>query len=91
MATQAYTKSNGYYVEEADIAINVSRPFATNGSSTAYDVGGIITHELGHLLGMGHELVDTDDTMYYSSSLGETKKRTLETGDESALTQIYGI
>lgn len=52
------------------------------------DVQNVATHEAGHVLGLGHSL-DPTATMYASSPLGETSKRTLALDDVNGICAIY--
>lgn len=57
-----------------------------------YDAQNIITHELGHWLGLDDEYDSTrfgDNTMFGYGSLGEVKKNTLTSGDISGVASIY--
>ena len=47
--------------------------------------------KLDIFLGLGHNLNDPNVTMYYSASMGETKKRTLEQDDINGVLNIYRI
>jgi hypothetical protein len=50
------------------------------------------THEFGHFCGMGHSKNKPecqDDTMWPTSSYGETKKRTLTINDETGFCNLY--
>lgn len=81
---------NGYtYVIEADIMINSTLPWNNTGGANFYDVQNCITHELGHMLGLGHAL-NPDPTMYYICAIGETKKRTIEQEDMNGFFNLYG-
>ena len=63
---------------------------ATN-TSGVMDFENIATHELGHAVGMG-DLYNTEcseQTMYGYSTEGETKKRTLESGDIAGIQVLY--
>ncbi len=54
-------------------------------SYTPKDVGDVITHEIGHLLGAGHywsSPVDTLNTMYFSSGPRAIHRRSLEDDDK---------
>lgn len=58
---------------------------------TVYDAENIITHELGHWIGMDDEYdaAYVDNTMYGYGSKGEVKKNTLTTGDNAGAAAIY--
>lgn len=55
------------------------------------DLQNIATHELGHSAGLA-DLYNTciEETMYGYSDFGETKKRTLNTGDIQGIQKLYG-
>lgn len=53
------------------------------------DVRNTLTHEVGHLLGLGHELMVLEATMYPDSGNGEVKKRDLHPDDVDGLCSIY--
>jgi hypothetical protein len=53
-------------------------------SKKLVDVQNVMTHELGHALGIG-DCMDRKATMYVSTKPGETQKRTLEPGDIAGL------
>ncbi|MDO8658770.1 MAG: matrixin family metalloprotease [Candidatus Levybacteria bacterium] len=59
--------------------------------SNAYDAQDILTHELGHWMGLDdHYTLDyVNNTMYGYGSKGEIKKNTLTTGDKTNLSTIY--
>lgn len=64
--------------------------WATDGSANAMDFRNIDTHELGHAMGLGHASSScTEETMYPYASLGETKKRDLNTGDIAGISNLY--
>ncbi|HEU4383895.1 MAG TPA: matrixin family metalloprotease [Anaeromyxobacteraceae bacterium] len=52
------------------------------------DVRNVVTHEAGHVLGLGHSEVSAA-TMYPSALSGETAKRTLDPDDVAGLCAIY--
>ena len=80
---------DGYtYIIEADIVINSNLPWNNTGSVNHYDVQNCMTHELGHMLGLGHSL-NPDPTMYYICEKGETKKRTIEQEDMNGFFNLY--
>jgi matrixin len=54
------------------------------------DLQNIATHELGHSAGMGHpNKTCIEETMYAYSTLDETKKRDLSTGDINGIVELY--
>jgi len=60
------------------------------GDTSVMDFQNIATHEAGHAAGLDHPKKGcAEETMYEFASEGETKKRTLNTGDIAGLTQLY--
>ncbi len=60
--------------------------------SSLMDLQNITAHEIGHGIGLAdiYETACSEVTMYGYSEEGETKKRTLETADITALQELYG-
>lgn len=60
-------------------------------ASNTYDAQDILTHELGHWLGLDDEYTSAyvDNTMYGYGSKAEIKKDTLTTGDKNGTFAIY--
>jgi len=60
---------------------------------SAMDLQNIVTHELGHGVGLAdiYSTICTEVTMYGYSTEGETSKRTLETADITGLQKMYGV
>lgn len=58
-----------------------------------YDAQNILTHELGHTVGLDDKYTSgfVNNTMYGYGSKGETKKDTLTTGDIAGAKAIYGL
>ena len=65
---------------------------ADSNNSNVMDLQNISTHEFGHAAGMDdlYETSCMEETMYGYSEEGETKKRTLETGDITGIKKLYG-
>ncbi|MBI3071094.1 MAG: matrixin family metalloprotease [Deltaproteobacteria bacterium] len=53
------------------------------------DIQNTATHEIGHLIGLDHPS-NPEVTMYSSAPSCETKKRSLESGDQFGVCEIYG-
>lgn len=73
---------------------NGAHKFSTTGFMATNDIQNMLTHELGHVLGLDHPCRDRElcgeTTMYYSAPAGETRKRTLHPDDIAGLCGLYG-
>jgi hypothetical protein len=89
----------GYYISQsgddriydADVYTNTSYNFSSTGeacSGTEFDINGIMTHEVGHVIGIGHSNV-SGATMYPSVSACNTTVRSLEADDRAARDNLY--
>jgi len=77
---------------EADILLNDDFEWGDATVDPALmDVQNIVTHELGHVAGMGdlYQADASEETMYGYSDEGETKKRDLYYGDIAGVTKLY--
>lgn len=60
------------------------------GDTTIMDFENIAVHELGHAAGLSHpDNSCIEETMYAFATEGETKKRTLNTGDIAGINALY--
>ena len=61
------------------------------GDLKKYDAQDILTHEIGHWLGLDdiYDSTQKDLTMYGYGRKGELKKNTLETGDILGIQSLY--
>jgi len=75
---------------DADTEINGTVPLSTGDpvKDGYYDLESIITHEMGHFLGLAHS-ADATATMYAQYSRGSTAMRTLKQDDTDGLCSIY--
>ena len=88
----------GYYVTQAgddriydaDVYTNTAQPLYSSGESCSgeYDVEGIMAHEVGHVIGIGHSNV-SGATMYPSVGACNFNNRTLESDDTAAKNDLY--
>ncbi len=79
----------------AQVWINPERKFEIMAAGTAadtvdaYDLQAVLTHELGHVLGLGEADDAPGATMFPTFQRGETRQRTLSAVDENALDDLY--
>lgn len=80
---------------DADVVLNGEHGFefferdARDEGMSTYDLQNVLTHELGHLLGLGEDMTDVNATMYAFSQPGETGKRDLEVVDKDSIASLY--
>jgi hypothetical protein len=90
-STSFWTARQGSQISitEADVVLNSQSPFATSGEPNARDIQDLLTHELGHSLGLEHSPITTA-TMFPFGIVGQTSARSLETDDLAGLRALYG-
>jgi len=92
--TSVWYTPRGKQIVEFDIRLNDSYVWGDALiSSSTMDLANIMTHELGHAVGMDdiYSGTCTEVTMYGYSDNGETKKRDLEPADIEGIQSMYGI
>lgn len=86
----------GYYsgntIYDADVYTNTKYKFyssrESDGCSSEFDIDGIMVHEVGHVIGLGHSNV-SGSTMYPSVSSCNSANRTLEADDLAGMRALY--
>ena len=89
----------GYYVSQtgddriydADVYTNTAIQFYSSresGCSSEYDIDGVMVHEVGHVIGLGHSSV-AGATMYPSVSACNTSPRSLASDDIAGRDDLY--
>ena len=83
---------NGLYaagtIYEVDIVFNTSYVFDNSGVNSSLDLQAVATHEIGHLLGLSHSVID-DAVMYPFLSSDISNARTLKYDDVAYLSKSY--
>ncbi len=86
----------GYYsgstIQDADVYTSTRHAFfssrETDACSGEYDIDGVMVHEVGHVIGLGHSSV-AGATMYPSVSACNTANRSLEADDLAGKNDLY--
>ncbi|MFT5584783.1 MAG: hypothetical protein ACI9VR_002369 [Cognaticolwellia sp.] len=87
--TSSYSDASGAFVG-FDIAVNTQdHGWALDGNADLIDLQNTLTHEWGHVLGLGHSDNDLMATMHASASPGEVHKRDLAQDDVDGLFSLY--
>lgn len=91
--TGYYRQVGGVYeVYDADIVTNTRYAWTSQGEpdgcSSEFFIEGVMVHEVGHLLGLGHTNV-TGATMYPSVSSCNNNPATTEADDEAGINDLY--
>ena len=89
--TLVYSAKGDDQIAEVDIALNPAfawtlDPFDDQGK---YDLENIVTHEVGHALGLVDLKDQREATMFYMVLRGETLKRDLSEQDTAMLLELY--
>lgn len=88
LTTLVFRRSTGQILD-ADIDLNgVSHTWTVADAGALTDAENTLTHELGHLLGLGH-VSDPEATMYGQSDPGDLEKRSLSDDDAAGLCFTY--
>jgi len=77
---------------DTDIVIDGRLPLsmASPTPQTAFDLQSIVTHEVGHVLGLDESEV-RGATMNTLAMLGDSRRRSLAADDEAAIDALYGV
>jgi len=75
---------------DADVILDGTRSWSTTLEPGKFDVQAVVTHEVGHFLGLDHSAVHRA-TMNPAVKESETWQRSLETDDRAGATALYGV
>ena len=74
-----------------DIRINSEdHEWTTTGEEGKSDLQNMLTHEIGHVLGLDHTDVDPEAAMFGTAVTGEVVKRDLKWDDKAGASYLYG-
>jgi hypothetical protein len=81
-------------IVDTDILVNASHPFALLASgpdapAESFDIRGVLTHEMGHVLGLGESYDVRMATMWPNVARGETHQRDLDPDDQRGAETAY--
>lgn len=85
------TQSGDDRINDADVYTNTAIQFYSSrepSCSAEYDIDGIMAHEVGHVIGIGHSNV-SGATMFPSVSACNAANRSLATDDNNARNDLY--
>jgi hypothetical protein len=75
-------------IDEADIVFNSALDFSTSGEENKFDIQGVATHEIGHLLGLDHSAM-ISSVMVPFAVPSQLDQRTLTYDDIAGVSEIY--
>lgn len=92
--TRVFANSSGL-ITEADIVLNPFVRFSTDGSFDTFDLQEVLTHEIGHLIGLTHsDIWGSVMVERFSKSVGSSEpfvaRRRLPEMDRTAIRGLYG-
>ncbi len=95
LAVTVTTYNESGQVLGVDVLVNAEHSFAVLPESTdaqgvaQHDLGAVLTHEFGHVLGLGESPTDRQATMWPYIGAGEVHQRSLAKDDEEGVMAAY--
>jgi hypothetical protein len=83
------TQPNGQVsFDESDIIFSPAFSFSTSGDADKFDIQSVLTHEIGHFLGLDHAAMVSSVMVPYGRP-GQFDQRTLQYDDIAAISEVY--
>jgi hypothetical protein len=82
------TENGRLLFDESDIAVNPSMDFSASGETNKFDIQSVLTHEVGHLLGLDHAGL-ISSVMVPFGAPSQLDQRTLAYDDIAGVIEIY--
>lgn len=79
----------GVMPDERELKSTMASSNATPRPPAAFDLAGVLTHEMGHVLGLGESFNVRSATMWPNIARGETHQRDLDDDDERGVQVAY--
>ena len=91
-ATFSYYRVQGSEIlsDESDIVFSPSLQYSTSGEAGKFDIQSVLTHEIGHLLGLDHSGL-LSSVMVPFGATGQIHQRTLTYDDIAGVSEIYPV
>jgi Matrixin/IPT/TIG domain len=80
--------TSGLTIDEADIAFNTALDFSTSAEQNKFDIQSVLTHEIGHLLGLDHSAM-VSSVMVPFGTTSQLDQQTLAYDDIAGITELY--
>jgi hypothetical protein len=92
--TVATFETNSGKIVDADVLVNAKHPLVLlpdgpDQRAEGFDLRGVLTHEMGHVLGLGESYDVRMATMYPSVAPGETHQRDIDQDDQDGVFDAY--
>src|SRR6185503_601660 len=74
--------------DEADIVFNPAFTYSTSAEPNKFDIQGVLTHEIGHFIGLDHSALVSSVLVPFASP-SQLDQRNLAYDDIAGVTEIY--
>jgi matrixin/IPT/TIG domain-containing protein len=82
------TQGGSLFYDESDIVFSQAFPFSTSAEPNKFDIQSVLTHEIGHVLGLDHSAL-VSSVMVPFAAAGQLDMRSLAYDDIAGVVEIY--